>query len=177
MGESGWGWSDLDLVVVALGPGGFTGIRVGVAVARALCLAAGLPALGISTFEALSAAVPDDGSDLPIACLIDARRGLTFCQRFGADGRALDEPALLTPIQVELRLVRPHRLIGSGAAAFTVGGHVLPLIETNAVATARAALRRLERGAAPGAGSGLAPLYLREADARTDAGRSLVASA
>ncbi|HET6468042.1 MAG TPA: tRNA (adenosine(37)-N6)-threonylcarbamoyltransferase complex dimerization subunit type 1 TsaB [Geminicoccaceae bacterium] len=178
--EAGWSWREIGLLVVTLGPGSFTGVRSGVAAARALALAAGIATLGVSTLEALAAAVPADADGLPLACVLDGRRaGSVFCQRFSAAGEPLDAPAALMPEAVADLLDRPYRLAGSGVALLApwLGPEHRRLeVEADAVAAAGAAARRLAEGALPGPGSTLVPLYLRAPDARPGAGAALFAA-
>ena len=56
LADAGWSWAELDLLAVTVGPGSFTGIRTGVALARALALALGLTGLGVGTLETLAEA-------------------------------------------------------------------------------------------------------------------------
>jgi tRNA threonylcarbamoyladenosine biosynthesis protein TsaB len=176
--EAGWHWDGIDLLVVTLGPGSFTGIRAGLAAARGLALAAAIPTLGVSTLEALAAIVPPDGAT-PLACVLDGRRRESvFCQRFAPDGSPLDEARALPPAMAAGLLAGSWRLAGSGVAMLApwLGPeHRRLALDHDAVAAARAAFRRLARGAAPGPGSALVPLYLREADARPEAGAALFA--
>lgn len=79
---------DLDLIVAGTGPGTFTGLRIGLATARALGFALGVPVRGVSTLDALR--VPDE---VDVAC-IDARRGEVFCAGPGIDAQAIDPAAL-----------------------------------------------------------------------------------
>lgn len=77
------GYDSLSAVVVTVGPGGFTGIRIAIAAARGLALAAGIPVIGITTLEAfawsaLSAA--DEGQE--VECFVDAYRGQVYHQSF-----------------------------------------------------------------------------------------------
>ena len=77
---------DLSAIVVATGPGNFTGARIGVAAARGLAFALEIPAIGVSVLEALA-----HGIDGPVLSLVDARQGAVYAQLFDS-GRALHEP-------------------------------------------------------------------------------------
>jgi tRNA threonylcarbamoyladenosine biosynthesis protein TsaB len=93
---------ELEGLVVGLGPGSFTGVRIGLATARGLALALGLPVAGVSTLDALAAGAP---GALPV---IDARRAEIFVLQ--------GEPRVLSPGQLELR---PGTLcVGSGAVRY-----------------------------------------------------------
>jgi tRNA threonylcarbamoyladenosine biosynthesis protein TsaB len=112
---NGFAPADLAGVVVGTGPGSFTGIRIGLAAARGLALATGVPVAGVSTLEALASALP---GTVPV---IDARRREVFTLR-GA------EPVALRPADLELE---PGAiLIGDGAVryrrAFEAAGAEIP---------------------------------------------------
>ena len=74
---------DLEAVVVAMGPGSFTGLRVGISVTKGLCHAFEIPAIGINSLEAMANLIPY--SDIPIAPIIDSRRNEFFTARFMRD--------------------------------------------------------------------------------------------
>ena len=92
--RAGMAPADLDLIVAGTGPGTFTGLRIGLATARALGFALGVPVRGVSTLTALR--VP---AEVDVAC-IDARRGEVFCSGPGIDPRAIDPEALAALLPV-----------------------------------------------------------------------------
>jgi tRNA threonylcarbamoyladenosine biosynthesis protein TsaB len=109
MQEAGVGWGDVEAIAVGTGPGTFTGLRIGVATARALATAAQLPVHPVSSLAALAEAI-DAPTKLP---LIDARRG----ELFGAlyeDGDLTVEPFAARPEHLAERLGR--ELAGAVAA-------------------------------------------------------------
>jgi tRNA threonylcarbamoyladenosine biosynthesis protein TsaB len=91
LAESRVGLEGLDLLAVTTGPGGFTGLRIGLATAKGLALARGLPLLGISCFEAVAAAVPASLRDLPLLVALESKRAELYLQRFVPE----PEPAAL----------------------------------------------------------------------------------
>jgi tRNA threonylcarbamoyladenosine biosynthesis protein TsaB len=88
----------LDLIAVTIGPGAFTGLRIGLAAARGLALATGVPLLGITSFAAVAAAVTAterQGRSLVVA--LDSKRSELYLQGFAADGMPLGPGALVSP--------------------------------------------------------------------------------
>ena len=85
--QVGWRPADVQLVAVAVGPGSFTGLRVGVTTAKVLAYAAGAEAMGVITLEAIAERVPADIDSL--WTIVDAHREQVFAGKFarGADGR------------------------------------------------------------------------------------------
>lgn len=88
--RNGLAYSDLERVAVLSGPGSFTGLRIGLSVARGLALALAIPALGIPTLLARSLSFPD-GAQL----ILDARRDQAYRQVFAAPGNAISPPELV----------------------------------------------------------------------------------
>jgi tRNA threonylcarbamoyladenosine biosynthesis protein TsaB len=163
MADAGLAFGRLDRIAVTVGPGSFTGLRVGVAFAKGLALALDKPAVGIGTLEALAA----EAEGLVFAA-IDARRGQLYLQGF-EDGRALMAPDALTAEVAAARVAelsqgRPFTLVGSGAALLAEVSPAAKLIPAEG-ADARD-VARLALGRAPGP---LRPLYLRAPDAKLPA--------
>jgi tRNA threonylcarbamoyladenosine biosynthesis protein TsaB len=92
MDASGLDWGELRAIAVGVGPGAFTGLRIGIATARALGAAAGLPLRPVSSLAALAAGI-DDELRLPV---IDAKRGEVFAALYGPEG-PLSEPSATRP--------------------------------------------------------------------------------
>ena len=86
------GFASLDRIAVTIGPGSFTGIRVGLALARAMGLALGVPVVGVSTLVAFAAPLLSQPKTGIIAAAIDARHGSVYFQLFEASGRPLGPP-------------------------------------------------------------------------------------
>jgi tRNA threonylcarbamoyladenosine biosynthesis protein TsaB len=111
--EAGWGWDALDRLAVGVGPGTFTGLRIGVATARALAQARRLELVGVSTLESLSL-----NSDADNVCaVLDARRGEVFAAAW-SDRRRVLEPEAFDPAALAERLSADALAIGDGAVAF-----------------------------------------------------------
>jgi tRNA threonylcarbamoyl adenosine modification protein YeaZ len=117
VGKVDGGFSSIDRVAVAVGPGSFTGIRIGLAAGQAIALACKAEIVGVSTLAALAAPLILDPFDGVVAAAIDARHGKVYVAAFGPDGRALLTPRRASAHEA-LRALGdgPLLLIGSGAA-------------------------------------------------------------
>jgi len=115
------GFASLGRVAVTVGPGSFTGLRVGIATARAIGIACKIPVTGVSTLAALAAPLILEQKPGLVAAAIDARRGYVFFAVFGLDGRAVLAPRM-APAREAVRSLGagPVRLAGSGAPLLAI---------------------------------------------------------
>jgi tRNA threonylcarbamoyladenosine biosynthesis protein TsaB len=119
LSEAGWQRGSLDRIGVSVGPGSFTGLRVGIACAQGLSLGLGVPVLGVSSLQAMARAVPESMPGLRSAVL-DARRQEVFVAAYRAGPRAAEAlaPRALAAATarktVEQELTPPIVWIGSG---------------------------------------------------------------
>ena len=102
LGEAGFGLGDLTAIAVVLGPGSFTGIRIGVAAAKGLAEGLGVPVMGVSRLAVMAAWTRDRGEAGDVVALVDAGRGEMFAGRYGADGRLGTESLLTREAAMEL---------------------------------------------------------------------------
>ena len=109
-------FEDIDRFAVTTGPGSFTGLRVGIAAARGIALAAGKPAIGLSTLAAFAAPLIADDDSGPVVAAIDARHDHVYLQVFGPGGRTLVTPRVV-PVRDAIRASSSGapRIVGSGA--------------------------------------------------------------
>ena len=119
------GYESIDRVAVTVGPGSFTGLRVGIAAARAIALAWSVPAVGVSTLAALAAPLILEDKPGLVAVAIDARHGHVFFAAFHSDGRIFIMPRFAAKEQAIADLSRdlgdgPLRLAGSGAPILAI---------------------------------------------------------
>jgi tRNA threonylcarbamoyladenosine biosynthesis protein TsaB len=177
--RGGVGWEDVDAIAVGVGPGTFTGLRIGLASARALARARGIPLIGVSTLQSLACNASADGATDPrgsVLSVLDARRGEVFAAGWEL-GRQDGPPTLLSPracppetlAQVVGTLGRGPLAIGEGAVEFRAvlerAGALVPddrsaIHRVSAINHCRLALNM--RGSSP---DQVKPEYLRLPDA------------
>jgi tRNA threonylcarbamoyladenosine biosynthesis protein TsaB len=173
----GWAVEDLDVVVVDVGPGLFTGLRVGLATAKGLSLAAGVGLVAVSSTDVLAQAAGDATVTGTVVSVLDVRRGEVVAARHrcGPDGAAeLEAPLLLTPVELAARLAEstePLVVVGDGATRYRdvldVEGVSVrdDLVVPSPASAIRLARHRLARGIRPVGHGAVHPWYVREADA------------
>ncbi|MCT8998208.1 tRNA (adenosine(37)-N6)-threonylcarbamoyltransferase complex dimerization subunit type 1 TsaB [Chelativorans intermedius] len=162
---AGLAYRDLDAVAVCVGPGSFTGVRVGVAAARGLALALRVPAIGITTLEALAAEARDAFPGRPVLVVTGNRPDSLHMARFDAAGGLVEGPAL-APIATIAEGARADRPVLAGNAAPLVVEAAGQGFDMAALAATADIARYARLAAARRPGDRPRPLYLRAADAR-----------
>ena len=148
-------------IAVTVGPGSFTGIRVGVAVARGLALALGVPAVGVSSLAAIAA---DHRAGVPLLVAMDAKRDEVYWQLFSADGTEATPPAIATLAEA-CTIAAGHDGVLAGSAAHLLRDGAPQGADGVSIATvARLGARLDPENHLP------KPLYLRGPDAKPQAG-------
>lgn len=165
MAEAGLGFAAVDRIGVTVGPGSFTGLRVGLAFAKGLGSALSRPVVGVGTLQALAAGDERPGATVAV---IDARREQAYLQAFEA-GRPLAPPEALALADVPARLagLQVRRLVGPGAPLLADAfpdAEVDPLPGPDPVVLGRLA------AVAPPPGAPPRPVYLRAPDAKLPGG-------
>ncbi|HEY7041234.1 MAG TPA: tRNA (adenosine(37)-N6)-threonylcarbamoyltransferase complex dimerization subunit type 1 TsaB [Methylomirabilota bacterium] len=176
--DCGWEVASLHGLAVSIGPGSFTGLRVGAATAKGLALALEVPVAPVPTLDALAATLPF--ADAPVCPLIDARKNEVYCSLYRWTGAAMEREwdyLALPPEAAAGRLPDPVIVLGDGVPACR------PYLAHRGDGLREAdAVRSLPSPAAVGvlghailaAGGGipaerLAPLYLRPSEAELKA--------
>jgi tRNA threonylcarbamoyladenosine biosynthesis protein TsaB len=178
--------ADIEAFAVGVGPGSFTGLRVGIATMQGLALAMGKPLVGVSAFDAMAATAGgagmplSDPSHVRIATWVDAWRGEVFAALYDND-REVEPPSVEPPARLLLRLSRIAPVFtGDGAALYAAGivealgdrarftEPIAPLLAGSMAALAAVVLARGDRPL-PHA---IRPLYVRRSDAELARDRS-----
>src|SRR5215467_10529509 len=178
--DCGWRVSRLEGLAVSIGPGSFTGLRIGVATAKGLALALGLPVASVPTLDALAANLPF--ASIPVCPLIDARKGEVYLALYEWSGdrmeRRSDYLALAPRAAVDL-LTPPVIVLGDGIEAcrpfFAERGPGIRIASSPAGTPSAAVVGRLghamlESGKIVDADA-LVPMYLRPSEAELGARR------
>jgi tRNA threonylcarbamoyladenosine biosynthesis protein TsaB len=160
----------IDRIAVVIGPGSFTGIRVGVAAARGLALALGRESVGVTTLEVLARSHLEKHPGQTVVAAMDAKRNEVYTQAFASDGQPLSEPAALSPEETSA-LVEKFSATATGSWLHQPG---------NAAADEFAGRDRFDIAMAARIGAEKTagaerpkPLYLRGPDAKPQTGFAL----
>jgi tRNA threonylcarbamoyladenosine biosynthesis protein TsaB len=166
---AGASWEDIDRIAVGVGPGGFTGLRLGIATARALAQARRCELVGVSSLEALAAGARGDCPPVspgdPVVAAIDARRGEVFAAAYPGFG-----PAALAPEELARRIPRGALTVGDGAVRFREelerAGAAIPADDSPLHRVSALQICRLGAQAGAADRDALLPDYRREPDAK-----------
>jgi tRNA threonylcarbamoyladenosine biosynthesis protein TsaB len=181
LGRAGTGWAGVERIAVGIGPGTFTGLRIGIATARALGQARGIPVVGLSSLHSLAWGArrePLPDIPRPILAVLDARRGEAFAAAWQSahEGtlRGILEPRVVRPGEIEpliaeLASETQPLAIGTGALEFRVqlerAGAIVPAEDSKLHRITAINHCQLACGL-PGAGPAkVRPEYLRLPDA------------
>ena len=167
------GFDSLDRVAVTVGPGSYTGLRVGIAAARGIGLAAGIPVVGVATLSAYLAPLMATERRGLLTAAIDAKHGHIYIQAVAAGGRTIVQPSLLG-YRDALRLLGSGPLLIAGSAAAVLAAEARAqgteaIVRDISPAPDIAWVARLGALADPNQALPK-PLYLREPDAKPQAG-------
>jgi tRNA threonylcarbamoyladenosine biosynthesis protein TsaB len=157
----------VERIAVTIGPGSFTGIRVGVAAGRGFALALGIPAVGVTTLAVIAAAHRHQAAGRPVLVAMDAKRGEVYLQMFGADGVSGSQPEAML-IEDAQALAATFDGLVVGSAAPLLRGDIADAADTMTNVFPIAAVAQL--GAGMAASDKPKPLYLRGPDAKPQLG-------
>lgn len=156
--------ADIERIVVDVGPGRYTGMRVGIATAKALAFALGVPVVSITSLDLIArAAWKLDAHDGPIFAVIDARRDQVFAQEAN-ESDLVGEPLVLSPTELAERLPPNSLLVGDGADRYAQQFEAVATVRRD-IGPSIASAALLPVGYPSGPGRLVAPVYLREPDA------------
>lgn len=160
----------LDAVAVTRGPGSFTGVRIGLAAARAIALARGIPAIGLTSFDVYAGKLRLEDHGLPMLVAIESGRDEVFAQGFDASARPLGEAACLRPEELADSLEGKAWILAGSAAdrvaasLAEAGLNVMRSAACGPIDAADVAQLAAQSPLPAADAASPAPLYLRPAD-------------
>jgi tRNA threonylcarbamoyladenosine biosynthesis protein TsaB len=171
--DAAGGWDRIDRIAVGIGPGSFTGLRIGIATARALAQAHDLPLVPAGSLAALARGIAEDGDGDLALPVFDARRGEVFAAVYESEGEELWPPFVAPPEELASRaskVGRPLLAAGDGAVRFAAeleaaGATVAPPDDPIHRVAARYVCE-VGEAAAEAPKDQIQPLYLRPPDAK-----------
>ena len=173
--QAAGGWSAVELIAIGIGPGSFTGLRIGIATARALSQAREIPLAPVVTLAALARGISGsaEAGDRPALPVIDARRGEAFAAVYGPEGSELRPPMVASPADLGPLLagLDPGPLAaGDGALRFAAeleaGGATVAPPQDPVHCVAARHVCGLGAAASEATTGEIEPLYLRAPDAK-----------
>ncbi len=156
LAAAGTNLHDVDRIAVDIGPGRYTGMRVGIATAKTLAFALDVPVVAVTSLQLLAAASPPH--DGPVFAVVDARRNQVFAANVSEDGH----PLVVTPAELAEILPSNALCVGDGADRYCEEFERVASVHRGVVPSVAAAA--LLDPTTP-ASSSIEPLYLREPDA------------
>lgn len=166
MAEAGCAFDDLDRIAVTNGPGSFTGLRVGLSVARGFALVKNTPVVGVSTLDAIASEMRERSAGHPLLVALSARENEVYAAWFDADGLPR-EPAHVALVEdLATNLTAGCRLAGSAATTIASAVGLGPEMVLSASAEVDIGTIARLGLAAPADAPAPVPLYLRPADAK-----------
>ncbi len=173
LAQAGVPLAAVDAIAVDVGPGLFTGLRVGMATAQGLAAGLGVGIVCVTSVDVLAREAYDGGFEGPVVAVVDARRAEVFAARYDGPDEGVGTPARRRPEELaeELAGASGVLLVGTGAhrygALFQGAGlRVGAVREPSPRVLVSVAAGRLAAGATPEPPASVRPVYLREADAR-----------
>jgi tRNA threonylcarbamoyladenosine biosynthesis protein TsaB len=164
LAQAGLGLDAVDRIAVTVGPGSFTGIRVGVAAARGLALSLGIPAVGVTTLETMAATALEKAPGRPVLAARDAKRDEIYLQFFDDQCKPTGEAQAVSVSEARALAEAFTGTITGSAAPLLAGDPATDQPDSFPIAT----VARL--AASKPVGDKPKPLYLRGPDARPQAG-------
>lgn len=162
MREAGMSYDELDMIAATVGPGTFTGLRVGLSAAKAMGLALGIPVAGITTLDVIARQFYEEHKSA-CAVLIETKREDFYFQMFGADGKAISKAEAISGAEAAKRIAGKDLVLAGDAV-----GRFSPFAPgMKAVEIALPDPLALCRMAAEGLGGAAEPVYLRAPDTTT----------